>query len=81
MPGPVSDSYDPEFGTAANRHDVIEGLRGAHKDISGCLGDELKHIVGVAQGDDGERMGFRTNERQLRLIRFAINAAIKQLEE
>ena len=55
MPGPVSDSYDPEFGTSSNAEDVKEAIRFVVNKIGRYLGPELKNIVGVAQGKAGKR--------------------------
>ena len=73
MPGPVSDSYDPEFGTGANALDVAEAIGDVKGKIDGKLGPGLKNIVAVAQGDDGEDHEMIFTERELRIIRFCLN--------
>ncbi len=39
MPGPVSDSYDPEWGTAHNAYMIREALSGVHDSVTGILGN------------------------------------------
>jgi hypothetical protein len=79
MPGPVSDSYDPEFGTDANAHDVKTALQEVVATIGSLLGSEFKNIVSVAHGDEGRPIDVTMNERTLRLIRFGINRALETL--
>lgn len=73
MPGPVSDSYDPEFGTGANAAAVREALQEIRDELTAVLGPDLKNIVEVAH------MPKRGKERQRRLIRFAIDRAMESL--
>jgi len=79
MPGPVSDSFDPEFTTRANAADVVEGIEEARNIIGKTLGEELKEIVGVAQGPQGKSVSIRLTERQRRLIRFGLNRALESI--
>ena len=73
-PGPVSDSYDPVFSTWANRDEVRAALQEVIGDVVDCrLGSELKWILDVVRGPRGKSFVLRLNERQLRLIRFALN--------
>ena len=77
MPGPVSDSYDPEFSTSANVDDVRDAIRGVVKKME--MGPELKEIVGVVQGPPGKRTIFSLSEREMRTIRFALNRALETI--
>lgn len=79
MPGPVSDSYDPEFGTGSNAQDVLDGIKEARDIIGETLGEKLSPIVGVAQGPDGECVEIKLSERHRRLIRFALNRALETI--
>lgn len=73
MPRPVSDSYDPEFGTGANADDVRKAIADTGRVIDRAIGRELKDIVQVVQGEDGEdRVTVTFSERQLRVIRFCL---------
>jgi hypothetical protein len=72
MPGPVSDSYDPEFGTGDNATAVRDGLAPIVAAIEQRLGPKLKDIVAVARSRNGKPYrGMPFSERELRLIRFA----------
>jgi hypothetical protein len=77
MPGPVSDSYDPEFGTGANAQEVREALSELYQMLSSHLSDKSLHnIVRVAQSKDGDPLtSCKLTERDIRLIRFAIARA------
>lgn len=81
MPGPVSDSYDPEFGTGQNAQDVRDGLIDVRDHIKDLLGEELKYIVKVVQNYKYIDRTFTLNltERDLRLIRFAINRSLESI--
>jgi hypothetical protein len=38
MPGPVSDSYDPEWGTSSNAQDIVDAISKMYSRASGVLG-------------------------------------------
>jgi 16S rRNA C1402 N4-methylase RsmH len=75
----VSDSYDPEFGTGANAHDVAQAIRQVRERVTLKLGPELHNIVAVAQGDPGRTHNVEFTERELRVIRFALNRALETI--
>jgi len=79
MPGPVSDSYDPEFGTGANADEVRELIRESVVILNDLLGPELKDIVQVAHGPAGQRYLLRMSERYWRALRFAANRSLETL--
>jgi hypothetical protein len=79
MPGPVSDSHDPEFGTGANCADVRAGIESVVSDIKQMLGPELKDIVVVAQSKDTKLLRLRLSERRWRLVRFGLLRALESL--
>ena len=81
MPGPVSDAYDPEFGTAANAAEVHEAIRKLRDRASDALGtEELKNILEVARGKNGkDKTLLIRNERELRILRFALNRAMESI--
>jgi hypothetical protein len=76
MPGPVSDSYDPEFGTGANAADVTEKIRSLVTRLDDLLGPKLRNIVEVVQGPSGELYEVFLSERELRVIRFCLNRSL-----
>lgn len=81
MPGPVSDSYDPEFGTGANAQDVSNAISLVIAKIESSLGPELHNIVQVVQNK--EEYAYlhqcRFTEWQLRAIRFGLNRALESI--
>lgn len=80
MPGPVSDSHDPEFGTGANADDVRSAIQGVIDQIGEMLGPELENIVLVAQDKRAVLTGeIRFQEREMRLIRFGLLRALESI--
>ena len=79
MPGPVSDSYDPEFGTGSNAADVREGIEEVIRRATLVLGPGLKNIVQVVQGEPGMMLGRPLTEREWRIVRFALNRALESI--
>jgi hypothetical protein len=79
MPGPVSDSYDPEFGTSANAAAVKEIIEKARDKLNPALGKELKNIVEVAYGKPGGTFSVKLTEQNLRALRFAANRVIEEI--
>jgi hypothetical protein len=80
MPGPVSDSFDPEFSTAANAQDVREMIGHVRDRVVGRrLAPHLKDIVDVVHGQPGDTFKIVLTERDLRIIRFAMNRALASI--
>ena len=90
MPGPVSDSYDPEFGTGEHAEQVNRGLQAVVDRITSTLGPELANIVEVAydniKWDDGVAPNryqgkhvLSLTEQELRLIRFGLLRALESI--
>lgn len=80
MPGSISDSYDPEFGTAEAAGQVRDAIVGVRQRVTNAIGsDQLADIVGVARADDGPRRQVWLSERELRLIRFGLDRSIETL--
>jgi hypothetical protein len=84
MPGPVSDSYDPVWGTSANADIVRDGIQDAMESISCALGGmpgkpaPLLNILDVARSDNGPDLDVKLSERELRLLRFACRVALEE---
>lgn len=82
MPGPVSDSYDPEFSTGARATAVREAIMTQRDRFTKVLGDRLLPIVDIANDEfectlpPGASRRFTFTEREMRIIRFALNRAI-----
>jgi hypothetical protein len=84
VPGPVSDSYDPEFGTSARATEVRTAIEEVRKMVSEEIdNDELQDIVELAERlntmtyPNGRAPGY--NETELRIIRFCLNRAIESI--
>lgn len=78
MPGPVSDSYDPIYGTSSNCALVYESIQEVIDRITTLLGERLANIVEVADGEDGGQYQLLFTERELRLIRYALRVTTEQ---
>jgi len=83
MPGPVSSSYDPEFGTGERASIVCEAVTKMRDKVSRVLGKanaELLPIVDVCEGRNKlPKRGLILCERELRILRFALNRALESL--
>lgn len=85
MPGPVSDSYDPEFGTGDNAANVRTAIEGVRNKLARPLPAKLRNIVEIV--NEGPRRGqgggkFHTvklTENELRVVRFALNRALESI--
>lgn len=79
MPGPISDSREPEFGTGANAAAVNEAATEVRDKITGLLGSELRDIVQVCREPNKKPRSVHLTERELRIMRFCINRALESL--
>ena len=78
MPGSVSDSYDPEYGTADN----CEAIGDAMIEICDKLGEflgERQNIIQTVHGKGGPLRAVTLTERQWRVIRFGLERANKTI--
>lgn len=77
MPGPVSDSYDPVWGTADIAGQVRDGIRELDSKLTTLL-DNLppRYILWVIQEPNGNKMACDLSERELRILRYACRVAI-----
>lgn len=77
MPGPVSDAYDPEWGTAAQADEI----RGALRQMHGVVSEILSHspplyIIQLLSEPLNRAMPpQQLTEKEWRLIRFALERA------
>lgn len=87
MPGPVSDSYDGEWGTGSNRDEIDEALKRVYEDVSDLLDHQppmyVLDIIRAEYDADGISRVVtpyrRFTEREWRLIRFALERARESL--
>lgn len=76
MPRPVSDAYDPEWGTRANAQPIIDALSDLYGKLSKLLGDRPPmFIVDLVNADLPETCTATLTEKEWRLLRFAIERA------
>ena len=78
MPGPVSDSFDPEWGTSANGGLISDALRELHQDVSAVLQARRPiYILDLVEERDQrtEIISAELTEWQWRIIRFALERA------
>ncbi len=79
MPGPVSDSYDPEFSTESNANDIGEAIEEVRSLLDGLLNVEPKDIVSVVHGSAMRLISSRLSERSWRILRFCTERALDSL--
>jgi len=80
MPGPVSDSYDPEFGTGDNAYDIRDHIESLIQVMTAILGtEELKNIVEVAQTPATRHHTVALSDKELHVLRFALNRALESI--
>lgn len=76
MPGSVSDSYDPEFGTVQNVFELDEALKAVYERVTAVLsGQPPLPILDVVKGEFPTVIPATLSEREWRLIRFALETA------
>ena len=78
MPGPVSDSYDPEWGTSSAANDIIDALSTVYDRVSGVLGNQPAKNIRRLVADEYEHRKFinaTLSEWDWRIIRFALERA------
>lgn len=79
MPGPVSDSYDPQWGTAATSAAIREALDRLYSEVSLILNDEppvnILSLMNKEAQLNTPLPAVVLTEWQWRMIRFAIERA------
>lgn len=81
MPGPISDSYDCEWGTSANAEQISDALDGVYGLITDQLGlPKPIFILDLinARNMDGH-VQLTMTMKQWRIIRFALERAKESL--
>ena len=83
MPGSVSDSYDPEWGTSSAKEEIIDALDGVYSKLSTILGNkppmDIRKLVAIKESDEEITLAGSLQEKEWRLIRFAIERALDSL--
>ena len=78
MPGPVSDSFDPEWGTTSNAEPIHDAISTLYDRVSGILGHrEPMDIRKLAlQADElTQTIPATLTEWEWRIIRFSLERA------
>lgn len=80
MPGPVSDSYDSEWGTSSNCGEIKEALDEMYEEVSAILGHvQPMYILDLVRAKhlDDEKLDIEATltEWEWRIIRFALERA------
>lgn len=76
MPGPMSDSYDPEFGTSSNCEEIREALSNVYDRITGALGGAPPlYVLDLVRSELPRPISAILTEKEWRLIRFALERA------
>jgi len=79
MPGPVSDSYDPVWGTADVANDVRDNIRDMDRVLTRLLNNSPpRYILDVIRETDGPPIPNSLCERQLRILRYACRVALEE---
>jgi len=87
MPGPVSDSYDPEWGTSSNREDIADALAEMHGRLGEVIGGGPKFVLEpvhefieeVAGKPSTRTLTLCCSEAAMRILRFACERARENL--
>lgn len=80
MPGPISDSYDPEWGTVANRAQIRDDLGEMYDKLTKLLGNKKPiYILNLVDMDLPKKTSARFTEKEWRLLRFALERAMESL--
>ena len=81
MPGPVSDSFDPEWTTSSNRQDIADALSVMHSALGVIIGSGPKYILDVVHTSDLDApvIECKFTEKELRVLRFACERAKESL--
>ena len=81
MPGPVSDSYDCEWGTSANGEQIADALDAVYAKITEQLGLPAPlFILDLIHADDMDgKVQLTLTVKEWRIIRFALERAKESL--
>jgi hypothetical protein len=78
MPGPVSDSYDPEWGTSAAAAEISDAIDTLYDRVSGVLGGRAPVDIRKLASQVDELttpIAATLSEWEWRIIRFALERA------
>jgi len=77
MPGPVSDSYDPEWGTGDNAEQIKESIQSVYDKLSSILGNQKPLFILDLVKSRGmtEKLNAHLSIKEWRILRFACERA------
>ena len=80
-PGPCSDSYDPEFGTAEHAEAVRLAICGVRAALDRIIAAPPRDIVALCLDTSSPWPNYPATltEKQWRVLRFAVNRALETL--
>lgn len=84
MPGPVSDSYDPVWGTASNAGEVHDGIREMDIALTHMIKvlahseEAPRYILNEIRRKDCTKIPVELTERQMRILRYACRVALDE---
>lgn len=80
MPGPVSDSYDAEWGTSANGDMIRQALTGMHAQVSAILEHAPPlYVLELCAAELPRRIHATLTEKEWRWLRFACERAAESI--
>jgi len=79
MPGPVSDSYDPEWGISDTAERIRNALNGVYCRVSDIIGEVPMDIRELVRADLPTGIPATLTEREWRLLRFAVHRALESI--
>lgn len=79
MPGPVSDSFDPEWGTVENAEAIRAAIQVMHMRLGHVIDRPPDPILKVVDGKAGSLIAAEFSERQWRILRFACERAAESV--
>lgn len=76
MPGPISSSYDPEWGSGENAQEIEDALGAVYERLSQILGHKQPiYILDLVRQNLPEKTTATLTEKEWRLLRFAVERA------
>ena len=80
MPGPVSDSYDPVWGTGSNAAEVRDGIRAVREKLATFINAPPDYILDVIRRREptGPVPLVPLTVRECRILRFTCGVALDE---
>lgn len=88
MPGPVSDSFDPEWGTSSNAEEISDALKAMYEKCSQIIAHGIgpgrdpkpMNILQLVRSPElSTRITTSLKEQEWRILRFALERAIESI--